>query len=60
MIVHKYQGLGDDGDFISNPTAATSCNVSSFATTTCLSGRRMWPMMHHKTTATKYNVYLAT
>ena len=28
------------------------CNVSSFAMTTCLSGRHIWPVMHHKTTAT--------
>ena len=32
------------------------CNVSSFAMSLCLSGRHMWPVMHHKTTATKYNV----
>ena len=38
----------------------TNCNVSSFVMTTCLSGRHMWPVMHHKTTATTYNVYVAT
>ena len=36
------------------------CNVSTFSMTPCLSGLHIWPMMHHKTTATKYNVYLAT
>ena len=33
-------------------TYCSNGNVSSFAWTTWLSGRRMWPMTHYKTTAT--------